>query len=95
MATLQDRQQIQVRPAIVSSTSNTILLVIAAAIILLHPFTNSRYGFHRDELQFLVDAQPLDWRFVVYPPVTPPLDLRLWSTARPWPIFWEQMRSFG
>jgi hypothetical protein len=52
MATLQDRQQIQVRPTIVSSTSNTILLVIAAAIILLHPFTNSRCGFHRDELQF-------------------------------------------
>jgi len=71
MATLQDRQQIQVRPAVASSTSNTILLVIAAAIILLHLFTNSRYGFHRDELQFLADAQHLDWGFVVYPPVTP------------------------
>jgi Dolichyl-phosphate-mannose-protein mannosyltransferase len=44
---------------------------IAAAITLLHLLTNSRYGFHRDELQFLSDARHLDWGFVAYPPFTP------------------------
>ena len=48
-----------------------ILLGIAAAVILLHLLTNSRYGFHRDELQFLSDARHLDWGFGAYPPMTP------------------------
>ena len=47
------------------------LLAIAAAFALLHILTNSRYGFHRDELQFLSDARHLDWGFVAYPPFTP------------------------
>src|ERR1700753_2089821 len=47
------------------------LLVIAAADILIHLATNGRYGFHRDELQFLTDARHLDWGFVAYPPFTP------------------------
>ncbi|HVC48392.1 MAG TPA: glycosyltransferase family 39 protein [Terracidiphilus sp.] len=47
------------------------LLLIAAAITALHVFTNGRYGFHRDELQFLSDARHLDWGFVAYPPLTP------------------------
>ncbi len=46
------------------------LYAITAAIILLHLATNGRYGFHRDELQFLSDAQHLDWGFVAYPPLT-------------------------
>ena len=53
------------------SRTNTLLLVgIAAAIVLLHLLTNNRYGFHRDELQFLSDARHLDWGFVAYPPFT-------------------------
>ncbi len=48
-----------------------ILVAIAAAVALLHLLTNSRYGFHRDELQFLSDARHLDWGFVAYPPFTP------------------------
>jgi hypothetical protein len=48
-----------------------ILLAIAAAVSLVHLLTNSRYGFHRDELQFLSDARHLDWGFVAYPPFTP------------------------
>jgi len=48
-----------------------ILITIAAAIAFLHLVTNSRYGFHRDELQFLSDARHLDWGFVAYPPFTP------------------------
>ncbi len=47
-----------------------IVFAIAAAILLLHLVTNGRYGFHRDELQFLSDAQHLDWGFVAYPPLT-------------------------
>ena len=52
----------------------TILLGIAAAVTLVHLATNSRYGFHRDELQFLSDARHLDWGFVAYPPLTPFLE---------------------
>jgi hypothetical protein len=52
----------------------TILLGIAAAVTLLHLATNGRYGFHRDELQFLSDARHLDWGFVAYPPLTPFLE---------------------
>ena len=47
------------------------LFAIAGAVALLHVLTNSRYGFHRDELQFLSDARHLDWGFVSYPPFTP------------------------
>ncbi len=48
-----------------------ILVAIAAAVALIHLFTNARYGFHRDELQFLSDAHHIDWGFVAYPPFTP------------------------
>ena len=50
------------------------LLCIAAAITVIHLLTNGRYGFHRDELQFLSDARHLDWGFVAYPPMTPFLE---------------------
>ena len=51
---------------------NTLVLAaIAASFALAHVLTNGRYGFHRDELQFLSDARHLDWGFVAYPPFTP------------------------
>ena len=50
------------------------LFGIAAVVALLHLLTNHRYGFHRDELQFLSDARHLDWGFVAYPPLTPFLE---------------------
>jgi len=50
------------------------LLGIAAAVSLAHLLTNGRYGFHRDELQFLSDASHLDWGYVAYPPLTPVLE---------------------
>jgi hypothetical protein len=54
------------------SRADTATLVgIAAAVALVHVMTNGRYGFHRDELQFLIDARHLDWGFVAYPPFTP------------------------
>ena len=52
-------------------TSLLPVLFIAAAAGLLHILTNGRYGFHRDELQFLSDARHLDWGYVSYPPLTP------------------------
>jgi len=50
------------------------ILIVIAAITLLHLLTNGRYGFHRDEFQFLADARHLDWGFVAYPPLTPFLE---------------------
>ena len=47
------------------------LVGIALVVAVIHVLTNGRYGFHRDELQFLSDARHLDWGFVAYPPFTP------------------------
>lgn len=55
-------------------TADPIIFAIAAAIAILHLLTNNRYGFHRDELQFLSDAVHLDWGYVPYPPLTPFLE---------------------
>ncbi len=55
-------------------TADSIVFAIAAAIVILHLLTNNRYGFHRDELQFLSDAVHLDWGYVPYPPLTPSLE---------------------
>jgi len=57
-----------------SQTHWPLLLSVAAAVTLVHLLTNGRYGFHRDELQFLSDARHLDWGFVAYPPLTPFLE---------------------
>ena len=60
------------RPPAQSSRRDTAVLVgIAAAVVLVHLLTGNRYGFHRDELQFLSDARRLDWGFVAFPPFTP------------------------
>lgn len=53
------------------SADYAILFAIAGAAAIFHIATNGRYGFHRDELQFLTDARHLDWGFVAYPPFTP------------------------
>ena len=62
------------RPAASRSGDLTALLVIAGAAAIVHVATNGRYGFHRDELQFLSDARHLDWGFVAFPPLTPFLE---------------------
>jgi Dolichyl-phosphate-mannose-protein mannosyltransferase len=49
---------------------NVPLFAIAVGLILIHVVTDNRYGFHRDELQFLTDARHMDWGFVAYPPFT-------------------------
>jgi hypothetical protein len=50
------------------------VLVIALLFGVAHMLTNGQYGFHRDEWQFLSDAQHLDWGFVPYPPLTAALE---------------------
>ena len=57
-----------------SQPDTAILFGIAAIVATFHILTNNRYGFHRDELQFLSDARHLDWGFVAYPPLTPFLE---------------------
>jgi Dolichyl-phosphate-mannose-protein mannosyltransferase len=57
-----------------SSAAMAAVIGIAFTIAVVHLLTNSRYGFHRDELQTLSDALHLDWGFVPYPPVTPFLE---------------------
>src|SRR5450631_345750 len=59
------------RNSVRTKAATAALFGMAAAVALLHLLTNSRYGFHRDELQFLSDALHLDWGFVAYPPLTP------------------------
>jgi hypothetical protein len=61
------------------TTDTVILFAIAVGLVLLHLLTNHRYGFHRDELQFLSDARRLDWGFVAFPPITPFLERILLS----------------
>ena len=50
------------------------VLVIAVLFGVAHMLTNGQYGFHRDEWQFLSDAQHLDWGYVPYPPLTAALE---------------------
>jgi len=55
----------------VAQDDNLALVGIALVVAIVHVVTNGRYGFHRDEFQFLSDARHLDWGFVAYPPFTP------------------------
>ena len=48
-----------------------VVVVLALAVVVVHALTNHRYGFHRDELAVVDDAQHLAWGYVAYPPVTP------------------------
>lgn len=50
------------------------IALVALSAAAVHVATNGRYGFHRDEFQFLSDARHLDWGFVAYPPMTPFLE---------------------
>jgi hypothetical protein len=46
-----------------------IVLYLAAAKVLLHLLTASRYGIFRDELYYLACAEHLDWGYVDQPPL--------------------------
>jgi 4-amino-4-deoxy-L-arabinose transferase-like glycosyltransferase len=49
----------------------SILVLLALIFVALHLATSRPYGFHRDELATLNDAQHMAWGFVAYPPLTP------------------------
>lgn len=49
----------------------TILLLLGLAGVAIHTVFNGQYGFHRDELDILMNAKQLDWGYVAYPPITP------------------------
>jgi len=50
--------------------TTAILLLLAGLTVIFHFAIGNRYGFHRDELQFLFDARHLAWGYVAYPPLT-------------------------
>lgn len=56
-------------------TDRQLLLVISAAwfvfLAIVFALTFWQYGFHRDELNFVINARYLDWGYVEYPPFTP------------------------
>jgi Dolichyl-phosphate-mannose-protein mannosyltransferase len=49
------------------------LLGVAAALVALLLAVAGRYGYHRDELYFLVASRQLAWGYVDQPPLTPAL----------------------
>ncbi|HTP09182.1 MAG TPA: glycosyltransferase family 39 protein [Anaerolineae bacterium] len=52
-------------------SDNGLLLLLAVGGALLHTLLNGQYGFHRDELDIIMNARQLDWGYVAYPPLTP------------------------
>jgi hypothetical protein len=51
--------------------ANLHLILIPLVVVTLHILTNNQYGFHRDELDLLMNARQLDWGYVAYPPLSP------------------------
>ena len=48
-----------------------ILFAIALVDVFLHVLSSGQYGFHRDELDVVMNARQLDWGYVAYPPLAP------------------------
>ena len=47
------------------------LMIIGLFVFILNAAFNGKYGFHRDELDMLMNARRLAWGYVAYPPITP------------------------
>ena len=48
-----------------------LLLILAGVKLLIHLLTNGQYGFHRDELYYIVGGFHPDFGYVDHPPLTP------------------------
>jgi 4-amino-4-deoxy-L-arabinose transferase-like glycosyltransferase len=66
------------KKTIISATSlsfqlsdTTLLVLVALSVSAFHALTNGNYGFHRDELDFMMSARRLAWGYISYPPFTP------------------------
>jgi hypothetical protein len=54
-----------------SLTDTQLLNLLAISGALIHILLNGQYGFHRDELDFVMNARQLAWGYISYPPITP------------------------
>jgi hypothetical protein len=54
-----------------NKNTNLLLIIFALCAVTFHIALNGQYGFHRDELDFIMSARQLDWGYVSYPPLTP------------------------
>ncbi|MCB0531083.1 MAG: glycosyltransferase family 39 protein [Lewinellaceae bacterium] len=58
-------------PAAFTRQERLLLAALVALKLLLHFFTNTQYGFHRDEFLYLDEGNHLGWGFLEVPPLTP------------------------
>jgi hypothetical protein len=54
-------------------TDNIVLFVLALCGVSLHILLNEQYGFHHDELDFILSARQFSWGYIFDPPISPPL----------------------
>jgi 4-amino-4-deoxy-L-arabinose transferase-like glycosyltransferase len=55
----------------ITDKDTLLLILLAICGALIHTLLNGQYGFHRDELDIIMNGRQLDWGYVAYPPVTP------------------------
>ena len=67
------RADVQQRPAApaVLAGGTAIVLALALVKLLVHLATGWRYGYHRDEMYYVIGGRHLEWGYVDHPPFTP------------------------
>jgi len=73
VTSIENRLQFPAQAGDVSARRGDLLLLasLACATLLLHFLTNSRYGYHGDELYFVACGRHLAWGYVDLPPLLP------------------------
>lgn len=85
------------QPAVMATPFNRWVIIVGGVVFAVEMALSTRYGFHRDELYFLVSAQHLQASYVDQPVLTPLLawvslklfgvslaGLRLWPALAAW-----------